>query len=120
MTVASSSCRPGAASYLPKREPGVFERLEHAERFVEVNDEAGRNRIAAGFVGAHSTSLLAPSADVVDGRSSFEADDAADAVLEGTAAQLYLGLWNRGNEITETGPIGVLEQWRRMQRVRWS
>jgi uncharacterized protein (TIGR03083 family) len=43
----------------------------------------------------------------------------ADATFAGTAAQLYLGLWNRGAEITATGRPGVLEAWRRGQRVRW-
>jgi uncharacterized protein (TIGR03083 family) len=44
----------------------------------------------------------------------------ADATFAGTAAQLYLGLWNRGAEITATGRPGVLEAWRKGQRVRWS
>ena len=42
-----------------------------------------------------------------------------DATFTGTAAQLYLGLWNRGAEITATGRPGVLEAWRRGQRVSW-
>ena len=44
----------------------------------------------------------------------------AEAAFAGTAAQLYLGLWNRGAEITETGRPGVLEAWRERQRVRWT
>jgi uncharacterized protein (TIGR03083 family) len=48
-----------------------------------------------------------------------EQRDDADTVLTGTAAQTYLGLWNRGSEITETGRP-VLEHWRERQRVRWS
>jgi uncharacterized protein (TIGR03083 family) len=43
-----------------------------------------------------------------------------EATFAGTAAQLYLGLWNRGAEITATGRPGVLEAWRKGQRVRWS
>jgi len=38
----------------------------------------------------------------------------------GTAAQLYLGLWNRGTEITSAGRTDVLDRWHRVQRVRWS
>lgn len=44
----------------------------------------------------------------------------ADTVFSGTAAQLYLGLWNRGNEIAESGDAGVLELWRATERVTWS
>lgn len=43
-----------------------------------------------------------------------------DATLRGTAAQLYLGLWNRGDEIATSGRPGVIDQWRQQQRVRWS
>lgn len=42
-----------------------------------------------------------------------------DATLSGTAAQLYLGLWNRGDEVTATGRPGVLNAWRAGQQVRW-
>jgi uncharacterized protein (TIGR03083 family) len=41
-----------------------------------------------------------------------------DAVLTGTAAQLYLGLWNRGDELTTTGR-DVRDQWREQMRVVW-
>jgi uncharacterized protein (TIGR03083 family) len=46
--------------------------------------------------------------------------DRPDAVLAGTAAQLYLGLWNRGDEIRASGDDGLLDRWRREVRVRWS
>ncbi|MGH3358677.1 MAG: hypothetical protein ACRDO7_07720 [Nocardioidaceae bacterium] len=44
----------------------------------------------------------------------------ADATFAGTAAQLYLGIWNRGEELTTSGIPGVLEAWRSDQQVRWS
>lgn len=44
----------------------------------------------------------------------------AEATFSGTAAQLYLGLWNRGDEVSTSGRPGVLEAWRGQQRVRWS
>jgi uncharacterized protein (TIGR03083 family) len=44
----------------------------------------------------------------------------ADATFAGTAAQLYLGLWNRGAEIAPTGRPDVLPAWQSGQRVRWS
>jgi hypothetical protein len=36
------------------------------------------------------------------------------------ARALYLGLWNRGEELAATGNPDVLDQWRRDMRVRWS
>ena len=45
---------------------------------------------------------------------------AADAVFSGTAAQIYLGLWNHGTEITSAGRTDALDRWHRVQRVRWS
>ena len=40
----------------------------------------------------------------------------SDVVLEGTAEQLYLALWNRGEEIDADG----FEVWRRLARVTWA
>lgn len=42
-----------------------------------------------------------------------------DAVLSGTAVQLYLGLWNRGDEINAHGRADVLDLWRAHARVQW-
>lgn len=41
-----------------------------------------------------------------------------DARLTGTAAQLYLGLWNRGDELTQEG-ADVLTFWRDHLRIEW-
>lgn len=43
----------------------------------------------------------------------------ADAVFAGTAAGLFLGLWNRGSEIAETGDAGALDLWRATEHVTW-
>ena len=43
-----------------------------------------------------------------------------DATLSGSAVGLYLGLWNRGDEIAEHGRAPVLGLWREKVRVRWS
>ncbi|MGN6161834.1 MAG: maleylpyruvate isomerase family mycothiol-dependent enzyme [Marmoricola sp.] len=45
--------------------------------------------------------------------------DDPDATLTGTAAGLYLALWNRGNEVEATGE-DVLTGWREQFQVRWS
>jgi len=51
-----------------------------------------------------------------------EDDDAsdADARLTGSAAALYLALWNRGDEIVVEGNPEVFARWRETQRVTWS
>jgi len=46
--------------------------------------------------------------------------DSPDALATGRAAELYLGLWNRGNEITMSGPSDLLDRWRQLVRVSWS
>ncbi len=49
-------------------------------------------------------------------------DDApdADARLTGSAAALYLALWNRGDEIDVRGNREVLDRWRETQRIGWT
>ena len=42
-----------------------------------------------------------------------------DAVISGSALELYLGLWNRTAELKVDGPSDVVEQWREHVRVRW-
>jgi uncharacterized protein (TIGR03083 family) len=46
-----------------------------------------------------------------------DGDGKADAVLAGTAPQLYLGLWNRGNEME--GPEDIVLGWKEQARIRW-
>ncbi|WP_051267368.1 maleylpyruvate isomerase family mycothiol-dependent enzyme [Nakamurella lactea] len=48
------------------------------------------------------------------------ADGEPDAVMTGTAATLYLGLWNRGDEIAVTGEPELLGVWRDKTRILWS
>lgn len=43
-----------------------------------------------------------------------------DVVFACSAARLYLGLWNRGDEITVRGDDLALDRWRRLLRVRWT
>jgi uncharacterized protein (TIGR03083 family) len=42
-----------------------------------------------------------------------------DVVFSGTAAQLYLSLWNRADEIVTDGRAEILDQWRSLIRVSW-
>ena len=42
-----------------------------------------------------------------------------DVVFSGTAVRLYLGLWNRADEITVRGRPDTLEEWRSAVRIRW-
>lgn len=51
---------------------------------------------------------------------SAGADPNAQSILSGTAAALYLGLWNRGNDIAENGTVDALGHWRNQVRIAWS
>ncbi len=41
-----------------------------------------------------------------------------DDTFSGTAVQLYLGLWNRGDEVG-SGDVAVLQRWQELVRVGW-
>ncbi len=60
----------------------------------------------------------------VDERLTVDPDDAdepeAGARLNGSAAALYLALWNRGDDITVEGKPEMLARWHETQRVTWS
>jgi uncharacterized protein (TIGR03083 family) len=59
----------------------------------------------------------------IDQESLSTADGAIEdpgAVVSGTAEQLYLGLWNRGQELTVSGRTDLLALWRAQVRIRWS
>ena len=47
-------------------------------------------------------------------------DGPPDAVFHGSAAQLYLGLWNRGDEVAVDGDRALLDRWSARVHVRWS
>lgn len=47
-------------------------------------------------------------------------DPDAHATLTGSAAGIYLGLWNRGDDIAETGTVDALGHWREQVRIAWS
>jgi uncharacterized protein (TIGR03083 family) len=56
-----------------------------------------------------------------DGIDAVRADGPADLVLGGLASDLYLAVWNRGDDtaITLTGDPAVLDIWRARHRSRW-
>ena len=65
MQQSDDSCQlilqPGGRADLAQSESCILERLEHSERFVEIKDEDGRDRIASGGpLTAHRASLLTP------------------------------------------------------------
>lgn len=97
----------------------------------------GIDELLAGFAPRHPTRILPGSGQTIavtptDGDRAWTirsdeklvttqgAEPGADTVFSGTAAQLYLGLWNRGDEITETGRTGALGLWRNTEHVTWS
>lgn len=57
-----------------------------------------------------------------DGITSRRGDGPADVTLTGRAADLYLAVWNRGDDsaIEVTGDRGLLENWHENHRIRWS
>jgi uncharacterized protein (TIGR03083 family) len=52
-------------------------------------------------------------------RHTAVAEVDADATFSGTAVQLYLGLWNRGDEVA-SDDAEVLQRWRQTVRVSWT
>jgi uncharacterized protein (TIGR03083 family) len=46
--------------------------------------------------------------------------DRPDVELTGSAAALYLALWNRGDDIEVSGDHSLVARWRATQRIRWS
>jgi hypothetical protein len=48
------------------------------------------------------------------------ASDTPASTLTGTAAGLYLALWNRGSEVEVGGRTDLIDRWRATQRIRWS
>ncbi len=82
-------------------------------------DEPFQVTIAPTDVDVSWTVLVSDQPAVV----TTAADGAArgsQARLTGTAAALYLGLWNRGDDIAETGTVDALGHWREQVRVRWA
>ena len=41
-------------------------------------------------------------------------------LISGSAAALYLALWNRGSDVRVDGDGAIVDRWRSTQRVRWS
>lgn len=56
------------------------------------------------------------------GITSFKGDGPADVTLTGAAADLYLAVWNRGDDpaIEVAGDQDLLETWHINHRIRWS
>lgn len=62
---------------------------------------------------------VGPDAIVTRRTTPRAAPEGADAVLRGSAVQLYTGLWNRGDEVVEEGGRGLLPLWAQSVRVSW-
>ena len=79
-------------------------------------DEPFRTVIAATDVPVAWTVAVSTEPPVVVEGS----DPDAHSRLTGTAAALYLGLWNRGDDVAENGTVDLLGHWRDQVRVSWS
>ena len=118
--------------------------LGRIPRAAEVPLEAsfaldGIDELVCGFLprersslhgGAPVSVLLAPSDNVRRWTIRVGPDEAVTdqgqtvdrptVTFSGLAVQLYLGLWNRGDEIHAEGEAAILERWRETERVTWS
>ncbi len=79
-------------------------------------DVAWRVRIAERT----ETSVTSQSPDARRAAEAGGDPDAPDAVFSGSPVQLYLGLWNRGEEVTARGDGELLARWHAQQQVSWS
>ena len=114
--------------------PPAAETWIHAELAADGVDE-----LLMGFVPRRRSGLELPEPRTVvvrttdtrqawtlragDGRTTSSVGEPAegapaDVELSGTAAQVYLALWNRGDEVTCTDPA-LLERWRSDVQVLW-
>ena len=98
----------------------------------------GLDELLTGFVPRRSSRLrtdepfrtvIAPIDSTRPGPSSVSDDPpvvtegaelGAQSRITGTASALYLGLWNRGDDIAEKGTVDLLGHWRDQVRVSWS
>ena len=79
-------------------------------------DEPFRTVVAATDAPvAWTVSVSADPPVVVEG-----GDPTAHSRLTGTAAALYLGLSNRGDDLAEAGTVDLLGHWREQVRVSWT
>jgi uncharacterized protein (TIGR03083 family) len=117
----------------------ALQRLPHPVETM-INDELaadGIDELLRGFVPRGSSKLRSELPYVIEIRAidvdqrwqvavSPKAPDVIsgiawkpDAVITGTALELYLGLWNRTAELKSAGRYDVIDQWRNQVRVRW-
>ena len=73
--------------------------------------------VHATDTGSHWHVTTAP-----DGITTFRESAPADVTVAGTASDLYLAVWNRGDDsaIEVAGDRDLLETWHENHRIRWS
>jgi uncharacterized protein (TIGR03083 family) len=117
----------------------ALQRLPHPAETM-INDELaadGIDELLRGFVPRGTSKLRSESPYVIEIRAididqrwqvavSPKAPEVVpgtiwkpDAVITGTALELYLGLWNRTAELKSEGRHDVIDQWRNQVRVHW-
>jgi uncharacterized protein (TIGR03083 family) len=75
--------------------------------------------IAASDTAARWTLHVGPRLRV-EPAGQHHGEGEADATISGTAAGLYLALWNRGTDVAIAGRADLIDRWRASQRVTWS
>ncbi|GAA4911035.1 maleylpyruvate isomerase family mycothiol-dependent enzyme [Streptomonospora salina] len=92
--------------FVPRRKSGL--RSPESRTLLVRTDDTG-----------HAWSLRVSPEPVVAEAGPSGGPHSPDAVFGGTALQLYLALWNRGDEAAVDGLPELLEQWRSQVRVTW-
>jgi uncharacterized protein (TIGR03083 family) len=91
-----------------------------SSRLRSDDGEPGQVLIAPSDVEVAWTVTISADPPVTVRGALPDSDREPDCMLTGTAAELYLGLWNRGDEIGGTGADELLGLWRERVRVSWS
>ena len=102
--------RPGRNRRAGQRFRPAQEQPAAHRRAVPDDDRPDRRRPRPGPSQCRTSHRWSPSASTRTPRR----------IITGTAAALYLGLWNRGDDIAENGTVDALGHWRDQVRVAWS
>ena len=101
--------------------------LPTSERDAYLSEACGgdqdlRKSVEAMLVHAEDTDDRWHVTMAPDGITTRSGDGPADATLAGDASDLYLVLWNRGEDssVEVTGDRDLLDTWHKNNRIRWS
>ncbi|WP_084722792.1 maleylpyruvate isomerase N-terminal domain-containing protein [Streptomonospora alba] len=88
-------------------------------RKCELRTSESRTLLVRAEDTEHAWSLRISQEPVVTEVGAAADPQAPDAAFGGTAVQLYIALWNRGDEVAVDGLPELLEQWRDQVRINF-